>query len=122
MWNLKSRVSLILILLLSSCSNDIEIEKLSSDSIIHGVSNKTKNYVQAVRLVEGINNSMKNSKETNINKIIKDVAMMYNQSNSKKEGNYKEIKIVNGILYTSHGGEYEVTILEKMIVLGERIK
>ena len=71
MWNLKSRVSLILILLLSSCSNDIEIEKLSSDRIIHGVSNKTKNFVEAVRLVEGINNSMKNSKETNINKIIK---------------------------------------------------
>jgi hypothetical protein len=118
----KSSFFFIFILLLSSCSNDFVIEKISSDSNINGVSNKTKNFVEAVRLVEGINNSMRDGKEVDINKVIKDVTMMYNQNNAKKEGNYNEIKIEKEVLYTSHNGEFEITILEKMVVLGERIK
>ena len=118
----KSSLFLTLILSLSSCSNDIVIDKISSDSNINGVSDKTKNFVEAVRLVEGINNSMRGGKEVDINKVIKDVTLMYNQNNSKKDGNYNEIKIEKEVLYTSHNGEFEVTILEDMILLGERIK
>ena len=118
----KSSLLLTLILSLSSCSNDIVIDKISSDSNINGVSDKTKNFVEAVRLVEGINNSMRGGKEVDINKVIKDVTLMYNQNNSKKDGNYNEIKIEKEVLYTSHNGEFEVTILEDMILLGERIK
>ena len=118
----KSSLFLTLILSLSSCSNDIVIDKISSDSNINGVSDKTKNFVEAVRLVEGINNSMRGGKEVDINKVIKDVTLMYNQNNSKKDGNYNKIKIEKEVLYTSHNGEFEVTILEDMILLGERIK
>ena len=118
----KSSLFLTFILALSSCSNDVVIEKISSDSNINGVSNKTKNFVEAVRLVEGINITMKNGKEVDIYKVIKDVTMLYNQNNSKNDGNYNEIKIEKNVLYTSHDGEYEVTILDNMILLGERIK
>ena len=118
----KNTLFLTFILALSSCSNDVVIEKISSDSNINGVSNKTKNFVEAVRLVEGINITMKNGKEVDIYKVIKDVTMLYNQNNSKNDGNYNEIKIEKNVLYTSHDGEYEVTILDNMILLGERIK
>ena len=110
------------LLLLSGCGNSDVVDRLSSDSNLNGVSSKTKNLVEAVRLVDGINNTLKNGNDKDINKAIKEVIKIYNESNFKKEKQSKKIQIENGVLYTSHGGKFEITILETMVVLGERIK
>jgi hypothetical protein len=108
--------------LLSGCGNNDVVDRLSSDSNLNGVSNKTKNLVEAVRLVEGINNTVINGNDKDINKAINEVIKIYNDNNIKEGKQGNEIKIENGILYTSHDGEFEITILETMVVLGERIK
>jgi len=110
------------LILLSGCGNNDVVDRLSSDSNLNGVSNKTKNLVEAVRLVEGINNTIINGNDKDINKAINEVIKIYNDNNFKKEKQSKKIEIDNGILYTSHDGEFEITILETMVVLGERIK
>jgi hypothetical protein len=110
------------LLLLSGCGNNDVVDRLSSDSNLNGVSNKTKNLVEAVRLVEGINNTIINGNDKDINKAINEVTKIYNDNNIKEGKQGNEIKIENGILYTSHDGEFEITILETMVVLGERIK
>jgi hypothetical protein len=110
------------LLLLSGCGNNDVVDRLSSDSNLNGVSNKTKNLVEAVRLVEGINNTVINGNDKDINKAINEVIKIYNDNNIKEGKQGNEIKIENGILYTSHDGEFEITILETMVVLGERIK
>jgi hypothetical protein len=110
------------LLLLSGCGNNDVVDRLSSDSNLNGVSNKTKNLVEAVRLVEGINNTIINGNDKDINKAINEVIKIYNDNNIKEGKQGKKIKIENGILYTSHDGEFEITILETLVVLGERIK
>jgi hypothetical protein len=110
------------LLLLSGCGSNDVVDRLSSDSNLNGVSNKTKNLVEAVRLVEGINNTVINGNDKDINKAINEVIKIYNDNNIKNEKQSEKIKIDNGVLYTSHGGRFEITILETMVVLGERMK
>ena len=110
------------LLLLSGCGSNDVVDRLSSDSNLNGVSNKTKNLVEAVRLVEGINNTIINGNDKDINKAINEVIKIYNDNNIKEGKQGNEIKIENGILYTSHDGEFEINVLETMVVLGERIK